>query len=141
MSLTKFASAVGVLVIAAVVAAMLLLPRITRNLVMTNPKPATVPDDFVPIRQIGKTWTYAKCWVEGSDTRCRVFAGNGEVLLDDVFKTYDRGVSVAAADLTIVPGRSGRDYLWLTNGEVLLPATNYDEHRRSVEKLVKLYRE
>jgi hypothetical protein len=59
------------------------------------------------------------------------------LLQDDVFVTYARRASVAASDLAIVPERSGPGYLWLKNGEILLPQTNYPEHRRIVEKIVQ----
>jgi hypothetical protein len=75
--------------------------------------------------------------MEATQTRCRIFDGAGELLQDDVFVTYSRGSSVAAADMAIVPERSGPDYLSLKNGEILLPQTNYPEHRQNVEKLAQ----
>ncbi len=123
MTLTKIgwvAGALGIAVMLVVAAVLVSFPRLV-DLGLDDPRPTNVPSDATPIPQIGKTWLWAKCWVEGQDTRCRIFDEGGDLLHDDVFTTYDRGLSVAAADLLIVPERSGRNHLWLKNGEILLP--------------------
>ncbi|HEY1308316.1 MAG TPA: hypothetical protein VGF24_32430 [Vicinamibacterales bacterium] len=135
--LAKIALAVGVIAIVAMVAAFGLLPHLNMQLWSPDPKPANVPDDAVAIPYIAQSRLWAKCWVEGTQTRCRIFNGAGTLLQDDVFVTYSRQTSVAVADLGIVPERSGPDYLWLKNGEILLPETNYLEHRQNVQKLVQ----
>jgi len=135
--LTKIAWVVGALVIVAVVTAVAVVPHLNMQLWSPDPKPASVPDDAVPIPYIAKSRLWAKCWVEGTDTRCRIFNSAGKLLQDDVFVAYADQTSVAASELTIVPERSGPDHLWLKNGEILLPETNYPEHRRNVEKLVQ----
>lgn len=134
--LTKTAWVIGTLAIVAA-GALTLVPHLNVQLSSPEPKPANVPDDAVAIPYIAKSLLWAKCWVDGTHNRCRIFNGAGKLLQDDVFITYSRESSVAAADLVIVPQRSGPDYLWLKNGEILLPVTNYPEHRRSVEKLVQ----
>jgi hypothetical protein len=135
--LTKIAWVVGGLVIVAAVTAVAVVPRLNVQLWSSDPKPANVPDDAVPIPYIAKSRLWAKCWVEGTDTRCRIFSSAGKPLQDDVFVRYADKASVAASDLVIVPERSGPDHLWLKNGEILLPETNYLQHRRNVEKLVQ----
>jgi hypothetical protein len=114
-----------------------LVPHLNMRLGSPEPRPANVPDDAVAIPYIAKSRLWAECWAEAPQTRCRIFNGAGKLLQDDVFVTYSHETSVAAADLAIVPKRSGPDYLWLEHGEVILPATNYAEHRRNVEKLVQ----
>jgi len=133
--LAKIAWAVGIMVALALVVATAVLPRLNIRLWSPDPRPATVPEDAVPIPYIAKTRLWAKCWAEGTQNHCRVFDPAGMLLHDDVFLTYGRGTPVAPSDLVIIPERSGPDYLWLKNGEILLPATNYREHRRNVEKL------
>jgi hypothetical protein len=135
--LMKIAWVVGALVIVAVVTAVAVVPRLNVQLWSPDPKPANVPDDAVPIPYIAKSRLWAKCQLEGADTRCRILNSAGKLLQDDVFVTYAHQASVAASDLAIVPERSGPDHLWLKNGEILLPKTNYQEHRRNVEKLVQ----
>ena len=136
--LAKIAWAVGITVALALVVAMAVLPHVNFRLWFPDPKPTNVPDDAVPIPYIATGRLWAKCWVEGADTRCRIFNGAGEIFQDDIFITYSRGAAVAASDLVIVPERSGPpDYLLLKTGEILLPKTNYAEHRRNVEKIVQ----
>jgi hypothetical protein len=135
--LTKIAWVLGALAIVTMATAVLMVPHLNMQLWSADPRPANVPDDAVPIPYIAKSRLWAKCWVEGMDTRCRIFNGAGELLQDDVFVTYARRTSVAASDLVVVPERSGADYLWLKNGEMLLPQTNYPEHRRNAEKIVQ----
>ncbi len=133
----KSAWVVSAFAIVAAVTAVAVVPHLKLRLWSEEPKPINVPGDAVPIPYVAKSRLWAKCWVEGTDTRCRILNGAGRLLQDDVFVTYARRTAVAASDLAIVPERSGPDQLWLKNGEILLPQTNYPEHRRNAEKIVQ----
>src|SRR5262245_23137817 len=99
--------------------------------------PATVPKDAVEIPMIGKSKGWAKCWLDRKDTRCRIFNINGEVVADDVFLPLDGGADITASELHLVAEDTSPDYVWLTNGRVLLPRTNFAEHKEFADRILK----
>jgi hypothetical protein len=135
--LAKISWAVAGIVVVTAIAAYALLPHLNIQLWSPEPRPTNVPTDAIPIPYIAKSRLWAKCWTENTQTRCRIFNGAGKLLHDDVFVSYAQGTSVAASDLEIVPERSGADYLWLKNGDILLPETNYSGHRQSMEQIIQ----
>jgi hypothetical protein len=66
-----------------------------------------------------------------------VFKINGAVVRDDVFLPFDGGPAVTASELQIAPDDSGADYVWLTNGRLLLPRTNFAEHKEFAGRILK----
>jgi len=135
--MSRLAWIVGALALVTVAIAIAVVPQLNVRLWSPDPKPGNVPDDAVPIPYIAKSRLWVKCWVAGTETRCRIFNGGGDLVQDDVFVTYEHGTSVAASDLAIEPELSGPDHVWLKNGQILLPQTNYPEHRRNVERIVQ----
>ena len=135
--LSKIAWVVGMLGLVAIVIAIAGGLPLQLQPGSPDPKPGNVPDDAVAVPYVAQSQLWAKCWVERTDTHCRIFNGAGEVLEDDIFITYARQASVASADLAIVPELSGAEHVWLKTGDILLPQTNYQEHRRNVEKIVR----
>jgi hypothetical protein len=125
------------LAIGIVVAAGALIAYLHGPLWSPDPRPANVPADAVRI-PIGKSNLWATCLMDGNtQTRCRIFNNDGYLLEDDVFLTYSGRPIVDAADLVIVPEYSGPSYLWLKNGDMLLPARDYAENKRRADRFLR----
>jgi hypothetical protein len=107
------------------------------DFVSRRPMPANVPRGALRIPMIGKSTGWVKCSLESGDVRCVTFNINGVVIRDDVFLPYDDGPSITAAELQIVPDESSADYVWLTNGRLLLPRTDFSEHKEFAERILK----
>jgi len=86
---------------------------------------------------IGKSTGWVKCSLDSSDTRCVVFNINGVVVRDDIFLPFDGGPTVTASELQIARDDSGADYVWLRHGRLLLPRTNFDEHKEFARRILK----
>ena len=101
-----------------------------------HPVPRSVPAGAVEIPMIAKSHGWAMCSIEGSQARCRVFNQKGETITDDVFLPFDGGVAPSAAELTIEPFETSPDYVRLKNGRLLLPRTNFAEHKAFAERML-----
>jgi hypothetical protein len=102
-----------------------------------HPIPSSVPAGAVEIPTIGKSHGWVACSIESSQTRCRVFNQLGETITDDVFLPFDGGVAPTAADLTIEPFETSYEYVRLQSGRLLLPRTNFLEHKEFAERVLE----
>jgi len=107
------------------------------DFVSRKPMPSNVPRDAVEIPMIGKSTGWVKCSLDSSDTRCVVFNINGVVVRDDIFLPFDGGPTVTASELQMARDDSGADYVWLRHGRLLLPRTNFDEHKEFARRILK----
>jgi hypothetical protein len=110
-------------------------------------RPSGVPNDGVflwaPYRGIPKRikGIWLNCWQEstGSD-QCRVSAQDGEVIFKGEYVPYGQTAPVPSSRLRIDPEMSRRYLLgvgggfaplvYLTNGQILIPASKYKEGAR-----------
>lgn len=96
------------------------------------PRPENVPPDAV--RVYGpKTWWWFKCWYDGKTDRCQIFNERGAVLNNDVYRPYDGGPVVQEEDLRIDVQRSGPPIVWLENGRILLPDSDFQAQKAFVD--------
>ena len=102
-----------------------------------HPMPSTVPAGAVEIPMIGKSHGWVTCSIESSETRCRVFNQLGETITDDVFLPLDGGAAPDVTDLTIEPLETSYEYVRLKSGRLLLPRTNFAEHKEFAERMLE----
>ena len=96
-------------------------------------RPSNVPADAVLVYG-GKTHWWIRCWFQAGTNRCQIFNASGKTLSDEVFLPYDRGATVPQHELQIDPRRSDAGKVWLKNGRILLPQTNFDRNRKALER-------
>lgn len=99
--------------------------------------PPTVPGDAIEIPLPSKTHGWVKCAIERSETRCQVFNPGGETITDDVFLAIDGGSAITVNELNIDANRTGTTYVRLKNGRLLLPRTNFEEHKAFAERVLE----
>ena len=108
-------------------------------------KPSNVPDGAVEVT-FSKEGGWAHCWLdrEINLNRCRTYNWRGERLYrpghdddaDDVFLRYMGSGPVPETGLKIDPARTQVDFVWLFNGEVLLPRNDFAFQKSIVDKLL-----
>jgi hypothetical protein len=98
------------------------------------PRPRNVAADAVRIPG-GKTQWWIKCEYKHNVNTCQVFNAGGAVLHDEVFLPDDGGAAVVESELRIDPTRSNSARVWLENGRVLLPSTDFARHKEFLDDL------
>lgn len=101
-------------------------------------RPESVPIDAVFVRG-GKIGWWQQCTAgsSGQPAHCRIWGGNGSVLVDEKFLPYDGGPQPTAEELKIAPDTTfpGPDRIFLSNNRVLLPQSRFDELKKFVDWL------
>ena|SRR5689334_22205035 len=89
-------------------------------------KPSSVPTAAVLVR-LPKNYWWKYCWYEPVDSQdhCRVFNRVGDLITDDIFLPYDGGPPLQPSELQIDSQLSFGDWVWLKNGRILLPQSNF----------------
>ena len=100
------------------------------------PRPDNVPADSVRIGHRKTSW-WIKCWREDDINKCQVFNSGGEVLYNEIFRPYDGGPVVGEGDLRIDPRRSDVTSIYLENGRILLPTTDFERHKQWIDDIRK----
>ena len=107
-------------------------------LAMSCRRPASVPEDAVCIHGVGNVERWYRCEVVVRDNRCQIYRFDGEMLVDDVYIPYDSLGTVLLRSLTIDTRLTMSEVIWLKNGRILVPKTHFEQHRESVERMLRL---
>jgi hypothetical protein len=110
---------------------------------LTGARSVAMPDGATAVN-FGKSGGWVHCWLDQSIqlNRCQIFNGRGERLYplggdrsDDVFLPYDRSGPVVESDLVIDQTHTSPTQVWLESGMVLVPRSDFEFQRASVERL------
>lgn len=96
-------------------------------------RPSNVPADALRIQGADTQW-WIRCWREAEANWCHVFNAAGVTLHNEVFLPYDGGSPLAAHDLDIDPMRSDSGHVWMKNGRILLPSTDFARRRELLKR-------
>ena len=96
-------------------------------------RPSNVSADAVLVGG-AKAWWWIKCWRSEAVNRCQVFNAEGISLYDEPYLPADGAGPVEARDLQIDRERTQVTRVFLQNGRVLLPSTDYELHKRLLEE-------
>jgi len=109
-----------------------------------------VPKDAVQV-SFSRTGGWAHCWLDDERQldRCRTYNGEGKRLYrpghegddDDVFLRYSGEGPVPANELQIDTVHSGISYIWLQNGEVLIPRNDFENQKALIDEMMRVQRE
>lgn len=66
---------------------------------------------------------------------CQVFNAEGLIIYDEPFRPYDLGPVIATKDLVIDPEHSDITRIYLRNGRVLLPSSDFDRHKALLDDI------
>jgi hypothetical protein len=108
--------------------------------------PAGVPEGAVPL-SLSSSGGWAYCWLDAADqvNRCRTYSADGRRLYrfrhenddDDVFLRYRGSGSIPQEQLKIDVVHSGKDYIWLESGVVLLPRNDFENQKQLIDELMR----
>jgi hypothetical protein len=111
----------------------------------TQSPPAGVPANAIRVSSFGRRGGWAHCWLDHRENvnRCRIYNASGERLLplndkndpDDVYLKYEGSGPVPEAQLQIYPELTGPIVVWLQNGVILIPRSDYDVQKRYLDDL------
>jgi len=101
-------------------------------------RPTNVPTGAVAVSIPKSNYLWKYCWYDpqDSDDHCRVFNGNGLIIIDDTFDPYDGGPPVPSEELRIDSRRSFGDWVWLENGRILLPRSDFDQVKNLLDGII-----
>jgi hypothetical protein len=109
-------------------------------------RPGGVPEGAVPL-SLSSSGGWAYCWMDTTNRvdRCRTYSADGRRLYrfrhenddDDVFLRYEGSGPVPQDELQIDVVHSGRDYIWLENGVVLIPRNDFDNQKQLIDELMR----
>lgn len=136
----RFRSLTITLVAAVAVVATVMIVGLGQGDRAQNPKrPSNVPNGAVAVSIPKSNYLWKYCWYEPADTHdhCRVFNGNGLIVVDDIFDPYDGGPPVQSPELRMDGRRSFGDWVWLENGRILLPRSNFDQVKKLLDVIIK----
>jgi len=99
--------------------------------------------------KLSNTGDWIKCWFDERDRadHCRLTDDKGKLEFEDVFLSYEGQPPLPQSALVFDTRRTGRTWagtyekgtrfpiVYLTNGEILLPKTEYEKSRRTVDWL------
>jgi hypothetical protein len=109
-------------------------------------RPAGIPEGAVAL-SLSSDGGWAYCWLDTTNTvnRCRTYSPDGRRLYrfrhenddDDVFLRYQGSGPVPQDELNIDVVHSGKDYIWLENGVVLIPRNDFENQRQLIDELMR----
>jgi hypothetical protein len=109
-------------------------------------RPANVPEGAVAL-SLSSSGGWAYCWVDGGNqvNRCRTYSADGRRLYrfqhenddDDVFLRYRGSGIVPENELKIDVVHSGKDYVWLESGIVLIPRNDFENQKQLIDELMR----
>jgi len=95
-------------------------------------RPKNVAADAVLVGG-AKSWWWIKCSRSGDTNTCQAFNREGITLYDERYLPADGGGPVDQKELQIDRDRTQVTAIFLTNGRVLLPSTDFDRHKALLE--------
>jgi hypothetical protein len=101
------------------------------------PRPENVPQDAVRVGGSKGQW-WIKCWREGDANKCHVFNAKGETIYNEEFRPYDGSTTVKDEHLKVDPRRSDVTSIYLDNGRILLPTTDFERHKKGIDDIRKV---
>ena len=125
---------------------MMLAPAVAAPLICCGPgRPAGVPEGAVPVSlSFSGGWAY--CWLDTTIrmNRCRTYSAEGRRLYrfhhenddDDVFLRYEGSGPVPEDQLKIDVVHSGKDFIWLESGVVLIPRNDFENQKELIDELM-----
>jgi len=101
-------------------------------------RPANVPADATLVDQAkGGVWKCCTFDPQKMVNRCEIYNWGGHILIDEEFIPYDGGGPVPAAELRIpkYSPLAERDTIYLQNGRILLPRSQFERLKKEVDWL------
>jgi hypothetical protein len=109
-------------------------------------RPSGVPEGAVPL-SLSSSGGWAYCWMDATNrlNRCRTYSADGRRLYrfrhenddDDVFLRYEGSGPVPQNELKIDAVHSGKDYIWLESGVVLIPRNDFENQKQLINELMR----
>ena len=97
-------------------------------------RPSNVSEDAALVGG-AKAWWWVKCLRSGEENRCQVFNVEGGSLYDEPYRPADGGGPVAQSEIVIDTRRTQPTHVFLVNGRVLLPSTDFERHKRFFDEV------
>jgi len=106
----------------------------------SRPRPNNIPRDSVYVEG-GKFYWWAHCSYDANQDAdyCQTFNSGGDILKDGKFLPYDGGNAAkeSALDIDGSSHFSGPYTVGLKNGRILIPKSDFESQKRSIDSMLK----